>query len=518
MNRIPPLQAFLRYWWVSLLFAFAGAALGAIPTPAQDADESVSYRATYASLMITDDPNGLFGGGIVTQIQVFATLGEVPKRAAVRLGHSEEDGPGLAAQLTVVSDVATALVTISTTQASAAAAEDLVNAFGEELATYITERQDETREDRLARLRTREGELKTQLDDLQQQIAATPDDLALQAQATAIGNQYTVVAQQIDTLENDTSLLVLTELERGEAVEVRSSRGLSAPKSRTTRGAFGLALGAVVGAAVAIVLGRLDRRIRNREHAEAVFGGGTSTDIPLVSGRTDALDVRPERHDHLSDSYRTLRSVVAFSQAGLDDSDRARVTLVVSACAGDGKTSVTANLAAAIAETGKRVVVVNGDFRRPTIAKRLTDVPPTALPYSLDELTVIPVLQLMQRTSTQNVALFDMSSVKASPGNLARVTSRRMPDIIEICDAVVIDSSPIGLTAEVLDLLSLADTVVVVIRLGHTLAATAQRTMEMLRTLTSATIHLALMGDVASQQPYYEYTSDSGRKPTKDKS
>lgn len=517
MNRIPPLEAFKRYWWVSLLFAFAGAALGAIPTPETSTDSSVSYSATYASLMITDDPNGLFGGGIVSQLEVFATLGEVPKRAAVRLGRSEDDGPALAGQVQVTADVAQALITISATQATPADAEALVNAFGEELATFITERQDETREDRLARLTTRRDELKTELDTLQGQLAASPDDLTVNAQAVAIGNQYTVVAQQIDTLENDTSMLVLTELQRGNAVEIRSSSGLSAPKSRSTRGMFGFALGAVVGAIIAVVLGRLDRRIRNRDHAEALFGGGASADIPLVSAKSDALDVRPERHDQLSDSYRTLRSVVAFSQAAIEDgTDRTRVTLVVSACAGDGKTSVAANLAAAMAETGKRVVVVNGDFRRPAVAKRLLDQPPATLPYALEDLTVTPVLNLMQRTSTQNVALFDLSSVKASPGNLARATSRMMPDILAISDAVVIDSSPIGLTAEVLDLLSMADTIVMVIRLGHTLAATAQRTMEMLHTLTSATIHLALMGENTSQQPYYDYSNDSRRKPTKD--
>ena len=124
-----------------------------------------------------------------------------------------------------------------------------------------------------------------------------------------------------------------------------------------------------------------------------------------------------------------------------------------------------------------------------------------------------PLLSLLQRTSTQNIALFDLSSVKASPGNLARATSRLLPDMIDMSDAVVIDSSPIGLTAEVLDLLPLADTIVMVIRLGHTLAATAQRTLEMLHSLSSANIHLALMADVAGQQPYYEYGGPSRKRP-----
>ncbi len=507
MNRIPPLQAFRRYWWVCLLFGVAGMALGAIPQPATTTDSTVRYTAQYVMLMGTDDPNDLYGAGIVNQIEVYATSGEVPKRVATRLGRPEEDGLNLANQITVDVDTNSAVVHITTTQDTPEAAENLVNAFGEELATFIAEQQDDRQADRLARIRTRLDTLKTQLQEVQAQLTAAPNDAVLQAELDALQAQYSVKAQQADSIANDT------------AQQVNQSTGLAAPKSRASRGMFGLGLGLLVGAGVAIVLGRLDRRIRNRDHAEAVFGGTASTNIPLVSAKAEGLDVRPDRHDQLSDSYRTLRSVVTFSQLALDDDggQRTRITLVVSACAGDGKTSVAANLAAAMAETGKRVVLVNGDFRRPTIAKRLLDHAPATLPFALEDLTTTPLLQMLQRTTTGNLALFDLSSVKASPGNLARATNRLMPDILSISDAVVIDSSPIGLTAEVLDLLPLADTVVMVIRLGHTLAATAQRTMEMLQSLTSATIHLALMGDSGGQSPYYEYDSQHHhKKPVKD--
>jgi Mrp family chromosome partitioning ATPase len=502
-----------------LLFGIAGMALGAIPQPAATTDSTVRYTAQYVMLMGTDDPNGLYGAGIVNQIEVFAKNGEVPKRVAAELGRPEDEGLNLANQITVEVDPASAAVHITTTQDTPEAAENLVNAFGEELATFIAEQQDDRQADRLARIRTRLETLKTQLQEVQAQLTAAPNDAVLQAELDALQSQYSVKAQQADSIANDTDVLTLSELDRGKAREVSQSTGLSAPKSRASRGAFGLGLGLLVGAGVAIVLGRLDRRIRNREHAEAVFGGTASTNIPLVSVKAEGLDVRPERHDQLSDSYRTLRSVVTFSQLALDDhgEPRTRITLVVSACAGDGKTSVAANLAAAMAETGKRVVLVNGDFRRPTIAKRLLDHAPATLPFALEDLTTTPLLQLLQRTTTGNLALFDLSSVKASPGNLARATNRLMPDILSISDAVVIDSSPIGLTAEVLDLLPLADTVVMVIRLGHTLAATAQRTMEMLQSLTSATIHLALMGDSGGQSPYYEYDSQHHhKKPVKD--
>lgn len=517
MNRISPLQAFRRFWWVCLLFGLAGGVLGALPTPAKSTAATVRYTAAYAMVMSTDDPNGLYGGGIVTQLQVFATYGDVPERVAVRLGQPENEGPSLAAQVTVTVDVGTAAVTITTTQDTPEAAEDLVNAFGEELIINIAERQDISRTNRLGKMQAIANDLNVRLTDKQSQLDASPDSAVLKAERDALSTRYQATLQQIEIINNDTSTLTLNELQRGTAFPVTQSAGLTAPKSRSTRGALGMILGLLVGGAVTVVLGRLDRRIRNREQAETVFGGTASTNIPLVSTKGERLDVMPERHDQLSDSYRTLRSVVTFSQAALDDDDEEakapKVTLVVSACAGDGKTSVAANLAAAFAETGKRVVLVNGDFRRPSIAKRILEHTPATLPFALEDLTTAPLFHLLQRTPVPNLVLFDLSSVKASPGNLARATTRLMPDIISISDAVVIDSSPVGLTAEVLDLLPLADTVVMVIRLGHTLSATAQRTMEMLQSLTSATIHLALLGEAGAQSPYYEYQSQGPKKP-----
>ena len=87
-----------------------------------------------------------------------------------------------------------------------------------------------------------------------------------------------------------------------------------------------------------------------------------------------------------------------------------------------------------------------------------------------------------------------------------------MPDVVAMSDAVVIDSSPVGLTAEVLDLLPMADTVVMVIRLGHTLTTAARRTMSMLRGLSSVPIHLALISEEVGSSPYYEYDGRSPRK------
>lgn len=514
MNTASVLQAVRRFWWVTLLFALAGAILGALPEPATTAEtESTTYSAHFSILLSTDDLNGVQNSPLVNQLAVFATRGDVPVRAAVKLGRPEAQGPVLAAQIQITVDTGGAAVDISTTQTSAEQAVGIVNAFGDELVTFIAEHQDDVRTARLDRLLKHQAELEKDIKDLQKDLAASPDDELVQAKIDAASRQYGIVSEQYDSLSADTATLLLTPIERGVAIaQTNTSGGLAAPKSRTSRGLLGLLIGLSAGIGVALVLVRSDRRVRTRNQAEHIFGGAASVTIPLVPGSNESLEVRPDNHDQLSDAYRTLRSIVTFSQAALPrprDGRKARVTLVIGAGPGDGKTSVAANLAAAAAEAGRRVIAVNADFRRPTLMARIVQPPPPPLPLTLDQLHDTPLRQLLRRTGMSNLVVLDLTSIVASPGILARATAQVLPEAAAMCEVVVIDSSPIGLTAEVLDLLPMVDTIVMVIRLDHTLTGAAVHTLELVRSLTKAQLLLAIIGDAMETASYQEYGMQS---------
>ena len=525
MDKDSVLGALRRYWWVVLLFALLGGLLGALPQPATTADGVTRYQATHY-LLVSSSSGSIYNDPVATnQVVLLATTGEVPKRAAEKLG--ETSSAALAGQVSASLDQSTGALSLTTTQDSADRAVKVSDAFADELTTYIAERQDALREARLAATLTRLDGLETEIADLQKQAAAQPDDRVVAAQLDAKSRQYSVIFEQYDNLQSEDSTLSLTTLQRAEAVAIKDATGLSAPKSRSTRGALGFALGAAIGIAVALVLGRVDRRVRTRAQAEAIFGGAASVIIPMVGEPPDSIVVTGERHDQLSDAYRTMRSVVSFSQSmgaaahGSDGGvapEAGKITLVVSACSGDGKTDLVINLAAAMVEAGKRAVTINTDFRRPSMQQRMLGAKPEPLGFLLEDLVNMPAKFLLTPTATPGLELIDLSSVKGSPGDLARATARLLPEVESFADAIIIDTSPVGATAEVLELLPYADTVVMVMQLDHTLAAAASRTMQTLRSLTEATFILTIIGDSSDRAPYYyEYANTGERRGITDR-
>ena len=507
MNNTSALGAIRRRWWIIVLLAVVGAVLGAVPeTERVELQIDRSFSATHT--MLVNNTDNLSSGATVSpnQVTLLATTGEVPQRVVEQL-----DYPGnaatLASQVQVTFDFSTGALRFSTTQDTAEDAEAIADAFADETNAYLAERQDQDYEQRLASSLQRLEELEEQLDALTIQLGINPDDTALQAQQDAISRQYSVAFEQNQALSTAPPILAFTTLERAQAVETTQETGVSTPTSRRTRALMGMVAGASVGVALALLLGRIDRKIRTREQAEEVMGMRARVVVPKVADDNDGgLVVVTGRHDALSDSYRTLRNLVGFVQSGVEPLDRAPITLVVSPGPGDGKTSLAANLGAAFRETGERTVLVNTDFRRPRLAKAVRDSDAPPLPFDYEDIAAVKPESLLTPTQLRDLALLDLSGLDASAGELARATTRLIPELATIGDQVVIDSSPVGATAEVLDMVPFADVIVIVARVGHTSIEAAARTVAVLRDVSTAPMVLALTGLKQERAPYYEYT------------
>lgn len=507
MNNTRTIDALRRFWWIVVAFTIVGGVVAGLPSP-EDASESITeWNASHTLLLVSGSSGGYSDGVGFNQLQLFTTVGEVPARVAAAIDY---DGPPavLASQISVIAEQQSGAFRITTTQATAEEAVQIADSFADELVSYLAERQDSLREERLTSSLTRLQGLEGQLTEAQDAVVRNPDDSVARAELDAFSRQYSVAFEQYNSLQlTDQGSLVLTTLERAQPVPI-TSRGLTAPQSRRARGTLGALVGIAMGVGLAVLLSRTDRKVRSREQVEQLLGATVHATIPYLDNHEPGeLAVVPNRHDPLSDSYRTVRSIIAFADSNNKrPPGQAAITVVVSPGPGDGKTSMSANLASAYVEAGSRTVAVNTDFRRPTLSRRLSVPVPKSLGLDFHQIEHLPLELVLLASDNARLKMLDLSPIKeASPGDLARVTARMLPKIAAIADAVVVDTSPIGATAEVLEFLPIADTIVMTVRLGHTSIATAIRSIEMIRSLSTGNIVLALVGGEGEQGGYYYY-------------
>jgi capsular exopolysaccharide synthesis family protein len=198
--------------------------------------------------------------------------------------------------------------------------------------------------------------------------------------------------------------------------------------------------------------------------------------------------------------------------AGKHRAGGAETILVTSPEAGDGKTTVVANLAAAISQTGKRVLVVSGDLRRPEIHETfgvpirpgLTDAlhasnggrdpgtPPDLGPY-------------LEPCSIVRVAVMPSGVVPERPAEMlgSPTMATLMERLRRLTDVVIVDSAPMVVASDVAPLVPLVDGIVIVARAGKTKEELAANTATMLERLGAETAGVVLNDtrDFAIPQP-----------------
>lgn len=130
--------------------------------------------------------------------------------------------------------------------------------------------------------------------------------------------------------------------------------------------AMGLAVGVVLGVVVAFAREKLDTRLRSHREVREIMDMpiiGRIARIPNEALAKGPLIVISEANGRAAEAVRVLRSNLEFAFLG----EEKRVLMLVSAQKGEGKSLLTANLAASLALAGKKVVLVDADLRRPRI-------------------------------------------------------------------------------------------------------------------------------------------------------
>jgi succinoglycan biosynthesis transport protein ExoP len=336
-------------------------------------------------------------------------------------------------------------------------------------------------------------------------------------------------------------------------VEIVDLAGVPRTPVSTGRGTkllLTLVLGLMLGGGAAFLVEQLNTSIRRREELESVLNTSSLAVIPRIihhdthrarrllpffagasgngngnaphTGRNGAgAEIPPElvamtdMQSSGAEAYRTLRTNLIFSQS----LGTLRTLVVTSAAPGDGKTTTAANLAAAFAQHGLRVVLVDCDLRRPRIAG-VFGIPkePGLTQLVLGHETLAAVAH---ETVVERLSVIPSGTQPPNPSEL--LGGERMRSTLaalgEAFDLVLLDTPPLLAAADAAILGSYADGVVLVVRAGKTERAAAQQARRQLATV-GARLLGAVLNDpdakIPSYSGYYAYSgyygTDTGKK------
>jgi capsular exopolysaccharide synthesis family protein len=196
-------------------------------------------------------------------------------------------------------------------------------------------------------------------------------DDALSAEASVLENEINQAAASpgggasVAALRAQLAIVKTTVVDPGSILIPASVPGRPSSPNLVMNLALALFCGLFVGVVAAYVRERMDDHLRGRTDLEDTLGVPVMTMIPTVPSwreRSLAHLVTLEApRSAAAEAYRTLRTsvLVAAAERGV------RTIMVVSAVAGEGKSTTAANLAAVLAQADKRVVLVSADLRRP---------------------------------------------------------------------------------------------------------------------------------------------------------
>ena len=227
---------------------------------------------------------------------------------------------------------------------------------------------------------------------------------------------------------------------------------------------IGALLGLLFGIAGAVVRDLFDVSIKSPSDAAEASGASVMAVIPYDS----SVPKRPLISDQLGASERVdAFSVLRTNLQYVDLDTKHQVLVVSSALPEEGKTVTSANLALAIAKTGRRVLIVDCDFRRPRVAKVF------GLENSVGLLTVLVGRASLEECIQQHALGVDFLATGPQPPNPAEVLeTQAMTDLLErlrgLYDVVIIDAPPLLPVADPALIAGKADGVLLVVRHGKT--------------------------------------------------
>lgn len=304
-----------------------------------------------------------------------------------------------------------------------------------------------------------------------------------------------------------------------QAVQASQPLERSFPSILLLPGIVILALAAAVGLAVGLEL--IDTSVRTpqdivRHLSIAMLGSIPDVDDEEVEIEQVETAVRDAPHSMVTEAFRAVRGNLQFSAPA----DRIRSILITSPRPEDGRTTVASNLAASLAVSGKRVLLVDTNFRRPRLHRVFKNVNARGMTNIL--IGEATLKDCVHHTDMANLDVIGSGPIPPNPAELLGSDLCRafVEDASNQYDHVIFDSPPILLASDALALASQVDGTIVVFRAKENSRGVAQRACSMLWHANAHVFGAVLNGAQAQRGGYfreqlrtfyeYQYEEDDG--------
>lgn len=333
-------------------------------------------------------------------------------------------------------------------------------------------------------------------------ITATDSDPATaQLYANAVADQLVNVTTELETSrrggESAAGAIVVDDASFGTRVE---SMGL------VTRVLLGALAGLVIGIVLAAILGVSDTRVRRRERLEDVTSNALIGSLLQNKGREGVLDLAAG--GPAVERLRELRTNIQFART--PDGGRPHVIAITSPSPQDGRSTTAADLAAAFAESGHSVLLVDGDLVDPTLPSVLGLSSADQARASQKGLTTLLARQSTLADST--IRLGNLTFLPAGPLPATRrqlwgddAAGQVFDDLRANFDYVIVDTPPLLKYSDGAVPAGLGDGAVLLGRIGHTRAAALRKGLAVLSAARVNLIGVAATGEHEQRKDRSEF-------------
>jgi tyrosine-protein kinase Etk/Wzc len=218
----------------------------------------------------------------------------------------------------------------------------------------------------------------------------------------------------------------------------------------------GMILGVIIGLAYAFLREFLNHTIKNTEEIEKYSSMPIYGVVPFNKGK--------KTNNIFLEAFRSIRTNLQF----LPQNEKSRVISITSSVSGEGKTTISAKLAEIIAQTEKRVIVLDLDLRKASVHKEFGLANNVGMSNYLTGQNTLE--EVIKKTNEKNVDVITTGVLPPNPSELILTDTMKnlLVELKKSYDYIIMDTPPVGLVTDALILMNYSDVTFTVVRANYT--------------------------------------------------